>query len=267
MTVRSSSDSGYLTRLLRALGIRASGRRASSSGRDSPSASISGSATPSFASAGPAGESNDAMDSAVAAMDAAAEAEALAAIEAAGGEVGPALKRHVSLHSRVLTYVIFRNNTAGPVKLLWLNYQGEEIAYRTVAPGVAHRQQTYMTHPWVFRDAAARHLVVEKKEVFYAEYAEQQVVIEEPAILPWSPATHARFPEEFQQTTQELLLTHHRASCQEVEWVGRNCGGSAELAQLLGSLPLDLVLLIVEKSAPVVIDIIPVETVPPPVIV
>ena len=44
----------------------------------------------------------------------------------------------------------FRNATKGKARLFWLNYWGDEIAYKTLAPGQMHTQQTFETHPWTF---------------------------------------------------------------------------------------------------------------------
>ena len=55
-----------------------------------------------------------------------------------------------SVESRHHTEVTFRNATKGKARLFWLNYWGDEIAYKTLAPGQMHTQQTFETHPWTF---------------------------------------------------------------------------------------------------------------------
>ena len=55
-----------------------------------------------------------------------------------------------SVESRHHTEVTFRNATKGKARLFWLNYWGEEIRYKTLAPGQMHTQQTFETHPWTF---------------------------------------------------------------------------------------------------------------------
>ena len=55
-----------------------------------------------------------------------------------------------SVESRHHTEVTFLNATKGKARLFWLNYWGEEIRYKTLAPGQMHTQQTFETHPWTF---------------------------------------------------------------------------------------------------------------------
>jgi hypothetical protein len=45
--------------------------------------------------------------------------------------------------------VHFSNLTAQPLDVYWLNYNGERVRYRILAPGEDYTQQTYVTHPWV----------------------------------------------------------------------------------------------------------------------
>ncbi|KAL6778339.1 hypothetical protein ACKKBG_A17815 [Auxenochlorella protothecoides x Auxenochlorella symbiontica] len=47
----------------------------------------------------------------------------------------------------------FNNDTDGPVKFLWIDYDGQEHAYATVFPGQSHIQDTYTSHPWRARVA------------------------------------------------------------------------------------------------------------------
>jgi len=55
-----------------------------------------------------------------------------------------------SVESRHHTEVTFLNATKGKARLFWLNYWGEEIRYKTLAPGQMHTQHTFETHPWTF---------------------------------------------------------------------------------------------------------------------
>jgi hypothetical protein len=59
------------------------------------------------------------------------------------------------MNSAVPTQVTFRNETSNPVKVLWIDYNGQEVLYRTLAPGESYVQSTYVTHPWRLRDAVA----------------------------------------------------------------------------------------------------------------
>jgi hypothetical protein len=61
-----------------------------------------------------------------------------------------------SLNSGVATSVTFQNDTAGPVRIYWLDFAGERVFYNELASGASYRQQTYVTHPWVAVSASGR---------------------------------------------------------------------------------------------------------------
>ncbi|MFO0829601.1 MAG: prolyl oligopeptidase family serine peptidase [Phycisphaerales bacterium] len=46
-------------------------------------------------------------------------------------------------------HLVFRNDTAGPVELRWVDARGAERSYATVAPGASYAQQTYVGHAWI----------------------------------------------------------------------------------------------------------------------
>ena len=55
-----------------------------------------------------------------------------------------------SLHSRIGTPVRFINRSRSRVKVLWLNYQGEQVLYSTLEPSNGRYDvNTYVTHPWI----------------------------------------------------------------------------------------------------------------------
>jgi hypothetical protein len=45
--------------------------------------------------------------------------------------------------------VTFDNETDQLVELFWLNFQGIEVSYGTIAPGASLGMNTYATHPWI----------------------------------------------------------------------------------------------------------------------
>lgn len=58
-----------------------------------------------------------------------------------------------SLHSRIGTPVRFINRSRSRVKVLWLNYQGEQVLYSTLEPlNGRYDVNTYVTHPWIARE-------------------------------------------------------------------------------------------------------------------
>jgi hypothetical protein len=50
------------------------------------------------------------------------------------------------------TSIVFQNDTATPVQVYWLDYQGKRVPYRTLDTGKQLDQKTYATHPWVITD-------------------------------------------------------------------------------------------------------------------
>ena len=55
-----------------------------------------------------------------------------------------------SLHSRIGTPVRFINRSRSRVKVLWLDYQGEQVLYSTLGPSNGRYDvNTYVTHPWI----------------------------------------------------------------------------------------------------------------------
>lgn len=57
-----------------------------------------------------------------------------------------------SEHSRVKSYLIFRNCTERVIDLIWVGYSGELVQYATMNPTDCKMINTYATHPWIFRD-------------------------------------------------------------------------------------------------------------------
>lgn len=101
---------------------------------------------------------------------------------------------------------------------VWLNYQGDERVYFALAPGAHVRQPTFTTHPWRFHapDAPGTLCVVVDQAIFYPppkaqpDAAPPQAHIVLASSLPWSPRTHAAFPDAFRLEAATLLCCHHR---------------------------------------------------------
>lgn len=73
-----------------------------------------------------------------------------------------------SLRSRQRSYVRFVNRTQRTVDVIWLDYNGVRQKYKTLIPGEAFKVNTFVTHPWIFRDAeTTATLLVNSEEVFY----------------------------------------------------------------------------------------------------
>jgi len=55
----------------------------------------------------------------------------------------------VPIESERLATIVFTNNSETDVDILWLNYEGVEVYYNTLAPGESYEQASYFSHPWV----------------------------------------------------------------------------------------------------------------------
>jgi len=88
------------------------------------------------------------------------------------------LEQH-SLNSHTRLPVTFDNETDQTVELFWLNFQGQEVSYGTVAPGATKVMTTYSTHPWMARgkDNAAIQLQLDGEDVFTPDSTDTNRVI------------------------------------------------------------------------------------------
>lgn len=55
--------------------------------------------------------------------------------------------------------VIFSNSSHRSVGVFWLNYEGEEHRYFVIEPRQFRDMNTYVTHPWIFRDFSRNNLI------------------------------------------------------------------------------------------------------------
>lgn len=58
-----------------------------------------------------------------------------------------------SSQSRVHAFARFYNKTQRTVNVIWINYQGTRVRYKTLQKGEWIDVNTFVGHPWVFHDA------------------------------------------------------------------------------------------------------------------
>ena len=76
-------------------------------------------------------------------------------------------RRLRSKGSYLHSYIRFVNRTQRRVDIIWLNHEGVSVHYKTLPSQNWVDVNTYVGHPWIFRDAnTGDKLVVHLKEVF-----------------------------------------------------------------------------------------------------
>uniref|UniRef100_A0A182N4V2 von Hippel-Lindau disease tumour suppressor beta domain-containing protein n=1 Tax=Anopheles dirus TaxID=7168 RepID=A0A182N4V2_9DIPT len=81
-----------------------------------------------------------------------------------------------SEHSEIRSFVLFRNTTERAVDVYWVNYSSKLIHYTTMQPRAECMVNTYVTHPWVFKDKQSdermhvRHQPVYLPEPWYTNF-------------------------------------------------------------------------------------------------
>ena len=101
-----------------------------------------------------------------------------------------------SINSRNRVRVVFKNETDNcRVRLLWLNFQGEEVSYGVINPKQTNPILTFLTHPWVLK--------VEKED---GEELEDEVFFQWPDRATLRPVFEAKkFAEILRQVSNQNL--------------------------------------------------------------
>lgn len=68
------------------------------------------------------------------------------------------------------TYVFFLNNTQRQVNLYWMDFNGCQDLFTTLKPGAGIKANTFVTHPWIFRDAiTGERMHVKHQDIFWPQ--------------------------------------------------------------------------------------------------
>uniref|UniRef100_A0A182VWR0 von Hippel-Lindau disease tumour suppressor beta domain-containing protein n=1 Tax=Anopheles minimus TaxID=112268 RepID=A0A182VWR0_9DIPT len=82
-----------------------------------------------------------------------------------------------SEHSEIRSFVLFHNTTEREVDVYWVNYSSKLIHYTTLLPQAECMVNTYVTHPWVFKDKHShermhvRHQPVYQPDPWYTNFS------------------------------------------------------------------------------------------------
>ncbi|XP_062622361.1 von Hippel-Lindau disease tumor suppressor-like [Saccostrea cucullata] len=86
---------------------------------------------------------------------------------APGGSMDQGVEVRKSKKSIVCSLVRFKNRTERGVDIIWLNYEGARVKYKTLQAYEFVDVNTYVGHPWIFLDVeSGERLVVDLKSVY-----------------------------------------------------------------------------------------------------
>ena len=75
-----------------------------------------------------------------------------------------------SLNSDTVSLIAFVNRSGRPARIFWLNFKGQRIQYAILQGNEPFKITTYVTHPWLCRDAETGDvLTAGGKDVYFPE--------------------------------------------------------------------------------------------------
>lgn len=176
----------------------------------------------------------------------------------AGGE--PRIQP-VALKSRRETdeaLLLLHNRSGAEIRALWLDFEGNEVAYTGIQTGESKRYRTFVGHAWLMRDAATgRRCLCNGASAVVGGNDMLEVEVTECPALPWTVDNHRHFDPAFKAEACSLLLAHHHLRCGDVyvdapeDLPGEeesDCPVPVELG--LGDLPPELLVDVISHLAP-----------------
>lgn len=68
------------------------------------------------------------------------------------------------------TYVFFLNTTQRLINLYWMDFNGRQDFFTTLKPGAGIKANTFVTHPWIFRDSqTGERMQVKHQDIFWPQ--------------------------------------------------------------------------------------------------
>ncbi|XP_075165936.1 von Hippel-Lindau protein [Haematobia irritans] len=78
--------------------------------------------------------------------------------------------RLASKFSYEKSFVFFLNTTNRQVNLYWMDFYGSQDFFTSLKPGSGIKANTYVSHPWIFRDAATgERMHVKHQDIFWPQ--------------------------------------------------------------------------------------------------
>ncbi|KAI8127432.1 Protein Vhl [Lucilia cuprina] len=68
------------------------------------------------------------------------------------------------------TFVFFHNSTQRYVNLYWMDFNGRQDFFTMLKPGAGIKANTFVTHPWIFRDSqTGERMQVKHQDIFWPQ--------------------------------------------------------------------------------------------------
>jgi hypothetical protein len=88
-----------------------------------------------------------------------------------------------SIESLQPAYPTFINGTTRKVDVVWLNFHGHPVVYKTLQAHQTFRVTTFVTHPWIFVDAETQDRLLGRRQYVYMPEAPRSEPIKRHTVL------------------------------------------------------------------------------------